>query len=117
MLADSAELGNQARRQNGQTHNLDQADVLLLDMVILGMRVEYAQRVLVGRDIAAKRQVGLVDFAAGVAAGVYAANDGRHGVVRHAIGCVRDDAHGLVGPLAPGEDDLLSSVEQLSAVV
>ncbi len=81
------------------------------------MRVEYAQRMLVGRDVAAKRQVGLVDFAAGVAAGVDAANDGRHGVVRYAVGCVRDDAHGLIGPLAPGKDNLLGGVEQLSAVV
>ena len=55
VLTDSAELGNQAWRQNGQTHNLDQADVLLLDVVILGMRVEYAQRMIAGRDIAAKR--------------------------------------------------------------
>ena len=81
------------------------------------MRVEYAQRMLVGRDVAAKRQVGLVDFAAGIAAGVDAADDGRHGVVRHAVGCVRDDAHRLIGPLAPGEDNLLGGVEQLGAVV
>ena len=81
------------------------------------MRVEHAQRMLVGRDVAAKRQVGLVDFAAGISARVDAADDGRHGVVRHAIGCVRDDAHRLIGPLAPGEDNLLGSVEQLSAVM
>ena len=117
VLADSAELGNQARRQNGQAHDLDQADVLLLNVVILGMRVENAQRMLVGRDIAAKRQVGLVNLAAGVAAGVDAADDGRHGVVRYAVGRVRDNAHRLVGPLAPGEDNLLGSVEQLSAVM
>ena len=72
---------------------------------------------LVGRDVAAKRQVGLVDFAAGIAAGVDAADDGRHGVVRHAVGCVRDDAHRLIGPLAPSEDNLLGGVEQLGAVV
>ena len=117
MLTDSAELGNQARRQNGQAHDLDQADVLLFNMVILGMRVEYAQRMLVGRDVAAKRQVGLVDLAAGIAAGVDAADDGRNGVVRHAVGCVRDDANRFIGPLAPGEDNLLGSVEQLSAVM
>ena len=81
------------------------------------MRVEYAQRMLVSRDVAAKRQVGLVDFAAGIAAGVDAADDGRHGVVRHAIGCVRDDANRLIGPLAPGKDNLLGGVEQLGAVV
>ena len=117
VLADSAELGNQARRKNGQAHNLDQADVLLLNVVILGMRVENAQRMLVGRDVAAKRQVGLVDLAAGIAAGIDAADDGRHGVVGHAVGCVRDNAHRLIGPLAPGEDNLLGSVEQLSAVM
>ena len=72
---------------------------------------------LVGRDVAAKRQVGLVDLAAGVAAGVDAADDGRHGVVRYAVGRVRDDANRLIGPLAPGEDNLLGSVEQLSAVM
>ncbi|CUN61823.1 Uncharacterised protein [Collinsella aerofaciens] len=117
MLTDGAKLGNQARRQNGQAHDLDQADVLLLNVVVLGMRVEHAQRMLVSRDIAAKRQVGLVNLAAGIAAGVDAADDGRHGVVGHAIGCVRDDAHRLIGPLAPGEDNLLGSVEQLSAVM
>ena len=42
MLTDSAKLGNQARRQNGQAHDLDQADVLLLNVVVLGMRVENA---------------------------------------------------------------------------
>ena len=72
---------------------------------------------LVGRDIAAKRQVGFVDFATGVAARVDAADDGRHGVVCHAVGCVRDDAHGLIGPLAPCQDNLLGGVEQLGAVV
>ena len=117
VLADSVKLGNQARRKNSQAHDLDQADVLLFNMVILGMRVEYAQRMLIGRDVAAKRQVGLVDLAAGVAARVDAADDGRHGVVRHAIGCVRDNAHGLIGPLAPGEDNLLGGVEQLGSVV
>ena len=81
------------------------------------MRMEYAQRMLVGRDVAAKRQVGLVDFAAGVAAGVHAANDGRHGVVGHAVGRVCDDANRLIGPLAPGKDNLLGGVEQLGAVV
>ena len=81
------------------------------------MRVEHAQRMLLGRDVAAKCQVGLVDLAPGVAAGVHAADDGRHGIVGHAVGRVRDDAHGLVGPLAPGEDDLLGGVEQLGAVV
>ena len=72
---------------------------------------------LVGRDVAAKRQVGLVDFAAGISARVDAADDRRYGVVRHVIGCVRDNAHRLIGPLAPGEDNLLGSVEQLSAVM
>ena len=81
------------------------------------MRMENAQRMLVGRDVAAKRQVGLVNLAAGIAAGIDAADDGRHGVVGHAVGCVRDNAHRLIGPLAPGEDNLLGSVEQLSAVM
>ena len=37
--------------------------------------------------------------------------------MRHAVGRVRDDAHRLIGPLAPGEDNLLGGIEQLSAVV
>ena len=37
--------------------------------------------------------------------------------MRYAVGRVRDNAHRLVGPLAPGEDNLLGSVEQLSAVM
>ena len=72
---------------------------------------------LVGRDVAAKRQVGLVDLAAGISARVDAADDGRHGVVGHTVSRVCDDAHGRIGPLAPGEDNLLGSVEQLSAVM
>ena len=81
------------------------------------MRVEYAQRMLVGRDVAAKRQVGLVDLAAGIAAGIDAVDDGRHGVVGHAVGRVCDDAYRLIGPFAPCQDNLLGSVEQLGAVV
>ena len=81
------------------------------------MRVENAQRMLVGRDVAAKRQVGLVDLAASIAAGVDTADDGRHGVVRNAVGCARDDANRLIGPFAPSEDNLLGSVEQLSTVM
>lgn len=42
MLTDSAKLGNQARRQNGKAHDFDQADVLLLNVVVLGMWVENA---------------------------------------------------------------------------
>lgn len=68
------------------------------------MRVEHAQRMLIGRDVAAKRQVGLVNLAAGISARVDAADDGRHGVVRHAVGRVCDDANRLIGPLAPGEE-------------
>ena len=37
--------------------------------------------------------------------------------MRHAVGRVRDNTHGLVGPLAPSEDNLLGGVEQLSAVM
>ena len=117
MLANGAKLGNQARRKNGQAHDLDQANVLLFNVVILGMRVEYAQRMLIGRDVAAKRQISLVDIATGIAAGIDAADDGRHGVVRHAVGRVRDDAHGLVGPLAPGKDNLFGGIKQLATVV
>ena len=109
------ELRHQARRQDGQAHDLDEADVLLLDVVVLGVRVEYAQRVLVGGDVAAKCEVGLVELAARVALLVHPAHDGRHGVVARAVRLAGDYAHACVRPGAPHVDDVGGGAEQLVA--
>ena len=100
------ELAHEARRQDREAHDLDEADVFLLDVVVLGVRVEDAERVLVARDVAAQREVGLVALAAHGSALVHAAHDGRHGVVARAVLVEGDHAHGLVGPGAPRVDDV-----------
>ena len=53
-------LGEQPGRQNGQAHHLDQADVLLFDVVVLGMGVEQPQGVLRGGAVVAQHQIQLV---------------------------------------------------------
>ena len=47
----------QAGGQYGQTHNLDQTDVLLLDMMQLCMRMIYTQRMFLSSDIVTQHQI------------------------------------------------------------
>ena len=44
-LTKSRQLGFETRRQNGQTHDLDQANVFLFDMVEFGVRMIQPERV------------------------------------------------------------------------
>ena len=75
----------QAAGQNGQTHDLDEADIFLFDMVQFCVRVEHAQRVLLGGDVIAQHQIQLI-FA------VPHPGDGGDGVVRLAVGLGKDEA-------------------------
>ena len=60
----------QAGGQNRQTHDLNQADVLFLDMMELAVGMEDAERVFCGGDVVAQNQIQLVILA-------FAASDGR----------------------------------------
>ena len=74
-----------ARRQNRQTHYLDEADVFLLDMVKLFVRMEDSKRMLIACNVATQRQVELV-------ASIFYARNRRNGVVAYLTG-MRYDAH------------------------
>ncbi len=50
----------QPGRQNGQTHHLDESDVFLLHMVVLGMGMEQPQRMLFGGTVVAQHQIQLI---------------------------------------------------------
>ena len=67
-------------------------------------------------DIAAKRQVGLVDFAAGISAGVDAADDGRHGVVMTGISLVAAASPCAAGVAIPITTSFLSLTNCLDMV-
>ena len=47
----------QTCRQYGKTHNLDQTDIFFFDMMQLCMRMIYAKRMLLGRDVVAQHQI------------------------------------------------------------
>ena len=49
----------QAAGEHGQTHDLDQADVLFFDVVELGVGVVNAQRMLRGGDVVAQDEIQL----------------------------------------------------------
>ena len=51
----------QSCREYGESHNLDQSDVLFLDVMILCVRMIYAQRMLLCGDIVSQRQIQLED--------------------------------------------------------
>ena len=94
----------QPGRQHGQAHDLDEADVLLLDVVELGMGVVDAQGVLGGGDVVAEHQVQLVVAAP-------AAGDGGDGVVGLPIRLSENEG-GLVGIAPPGAQDLVGQVDE-----
>ena len=100
------ELWHKARRKYGKAHNLDEADILFLDVVILGMWMEDAKRMFFAGNVAAQCKKDLVG------AIFQLANNRGNRVVRLAISlCVNRD--GLVGIGAPCSDDKLRSFECL----
>ena len=98
----------QAGWQDSQTHDLDQADVFLFNVVVFPVRVEDAVGVLLARAVVAQGQV------KDVALGLVVVQDRRHGVVGRAVG-LGQDADALVGVAAPGGQDVVGNILHLLA--
>ena len=96
-LPTSASFRFQAGRQYGQTHDLDEADVLFFDMVKLRVRMVQAQGMLLRRQVVPQHQIQLVVAAP-------PSGDGGDGVVGGAIG-LRQDHGVLIGVSSPGVQD------------
>ena len=103
-LLQKLRLGKEPGRQNGQAHHFDEADVLLLDVVVLGVGVEQPQRVLLGGAVVAQHQVQLVVLPP-------PPGDGGDGVVGGVPG-VGQDAGALVGVPPPALQDLVPQVDE-----
>ena len=97
-------LALQTAGQHGQAHHFDQADVLLFDVMELGMGVEYAKRMLGRGDVVAQHQVQL-ELA------VPHPGNGGNGVVRLALGLGVHKA-ALIGVSPPGSQDLVGQLHQ-----
>ena len=102
-------LALETRGQHSEAHDLDEADVLLLDVMHLGMRMEDAERILVRRAVVAQHEVELV-------AATLAARDRRDRIVRRAVR-LREDVDGRVAVRAPEVEDLRREVDELVAVI
>ena len=98
----------QAAGQHGQTHHLNQADVLLFDVVQLCMGVVHAQRMLRGGDVIAQHQIQLI-------LAVPHPGDGGTGVVGLAVGLGKDKA-ALVGVAAPCSQQLIGQLHKACIV-
>gem|GEM_PF-5632468 len=108
LLLQRGHLFLEARRQHGEAHDLDEADILFLDVVNFLMRMEDAERILVRRAVVAQHEVELVALA-------LAAGDWRDRVVRRAVR-LSEDVHGRVAVGAPCVHDLRREVDELVAV-
>ena len=94
----------QAGGEDGQPHHLDEADVLLFDVVELRVGVVETQRVLRRGQVVAQHQVQLIVLPP-------PAGDGGDGVVGLAVGLSQN--HGaLVGIAPPGGEDTVGQVHQ-----
>ena len=92
----------QAAGQHGQTHHLDETNVLFFDVMQLGMGVVHTQRMLRGGDVVAQHQIQLI-FA------VPHPGNRRDGVVGLAIRLGKDKA-ALVGVAAPSGQKLIGQL-------
>ena len=99
----------QAAGQYGQTHHLDQADVLLFDVMQLCMGVVHAQRMLRGGDVIAQHEIQLI-------LAVPHPGYGGDGVVRLAVGLGKDKA-ALVGVAAPGSQQLIGQLHKARVIL
>ena len=104
----SGHLAVQAGRKHRKAHDLDQADVLLLDVVQLRMGMIYAERMLLGGDVVAEHQIQLVIIAA-------LSGDGGDGVVRLAVR-LRIDEGRLIRVAAPFFQDHIRQSDDPVAV-
>ena len=108
-LRQVGELPFQAAGQHGKAHDLDEADVFLLDMVLVRVGVEDSQGVLLGGDVAAQHQVQLVEVPP-------AAGNGGDGVVGLAVGECENGA-AFVGIVPPGVQDFLGQLRKALGVL
>ena len=93
----------QAGRENSEAHDFNQADVLLLDMVVLRVRVVHTERTLVRRDVVPQREVQFelaVPFT----------GDRRDRVVRFAVR-LGEDERVFVRVASPGLQDVVREVD------
>ena len=92
----------QAAGQHGQTHHLDETDVLLFDVVQFSMGMVHAQRMLRSGDVVAQHQIQLI-------LAVPHPGDGGNGVVGLTIRLGKDKA-AFIGVAAPGSQQLIGQL-------
>ena len=93
----------QAAGQNGQTHDLDEADVLFFDVMILCMRMVNTERAFVRRDVVAQCQIEFERIA-------HFSCDRRDRVVRLAVGLGVNECR-LVRICAPLAKDVVRKID------
>ena len=98
------ELWHKARRKHSKSHNLDETNVLFLNVMVLGMWMEDAKRMLVTGNVAAQRKEDLIGIIFKLA------NNRGNCIVRLAIS-LREDRDRLVGIATPCSDDILRGLE------
>ena len=94
----------QTRRQYGKTHNLDQTDIFFFDMMQLCVRMIYAKRMFLGRDVIAQHQIQFEILSA------FARNRCDR-VVRLSVG-LREYKCRLIRIATPCKQDLIRKVDQ-----
>ena len=92
----------QAAGQNRQTHNFNETNVFLLDMVLICMGMEHAHRMLLCGNVATQHQIQLIVFP-------FAAGNGGDGIMRLTIG-ESNDADAFVGIATPSLQNLVCQV-------
>ena len=92
----------QACRKDCKSHNFDQADVLLLDVMELCMRMVNAERMLIGCDIVAQSQIKLIEIPA------FSGDRGDRAVWSSV--CLSKDEGIFIGVAAPFIQDVLGEI-------
>ena len=98
----------QAAGQHGQTHHLDEANVLFFDVVQLGMGMVHAQRMLRGGDVIAQHQIQLI-------LAVPHPGNGGDGVVGLVVGLGKDKA-AFIGVAAPSSQQLIGQLHKACVI-
>ena len=104
LRTDLLHLRFETRGQDRQPQHFDQADVLLLDVMHLGVRVKEPERMLCRRPIVAEHEIELKVLAAPPR------NRGNR-IVRRAV-CLRENLHRRIAVDAPCRENLLREVDE-----
>ena len=94
-----------ARRKNGQTHGFNKADVFLFDVMVLGVRVKYTQRMLVGGDVATQYEIGLI-------VGINTAYNRGYRIMRRSVRRVSDDSNRRIRICSPRCNSMIGRIEK-----